>query len=218
MGYDLCSSRNWFGDFIYEPIVPMADCFYVGFDDFLRDNRRVDLIFRRGRTRLASTNSAIYGNSLDSEPWSVEIMDDLPADAKPSQPSRPAWLGQLPMMVGGGIISIVVAGAIAFSGRVITSGENAAAVAVQIQQLIEHNKTEESLFRDMLVKQGELYTRREAQADREASERRFQELANRISDLGRRIEILETSFRFIQQQQMLLEQRPTPTVPPNPRR
>lgn len=124
------------------------------------------------------------------------------------------WHDQIPLAIITIIISIITAGAIGLGGRVISGGETSAVLSTQVAQLVDQLKTvgsqnqgQDAILREILVKQGELYTRREAQADREASERRFLGVETRIAELTRRIEVLETNLQFMQQQQVLERQQ-----------
>jgi hypothetical protein len=104
----------------------------------------------------------------------------------------------VPSMVAGGI-GLGVTLALTVGGRLVSGGETSAVLTSQVAALLDDNKTQNKLLQDLLVKTGDLYTRREAQADREAAERRFQSMEARLGDLGRRLETLETGYRFIQQ-------------------
>lgn len=105
------------------------------------------------------------------------------------------WL----LLIAGGIVSIVVAVLISFGGRVVNGGETTAILTAQVNLLLEGDKEQRRMLQDLTVKMGDLYTRREAQADREAAERRFQSIENTQRDFGHRLEALETGLRYFQQ-------------------
>lgn len=120
--------------------------------------------------------------------------------------SSRVWRGQIGLLVLGGLITLVVSVAISTGGRVISGGETSAELRVQVGQLIKQNDDlkkgnddQNKLLMELSRQAGNLYTRDEARADREAMERRFQSMEGRIGDLSRRLEIVEANQRFMQQ-------------------
>ncbi len=102
-------------------------------------------------------------------------------------------------VIAGGLVSVMAATAISFGSRVVTGGETSAVLTNQVAEIKEDSKESKKLLQDLLIKAGSLYTRAEAQVDREAAERRFQSMEGRIDNLGRRIETLEGNYRMMQQ-------------------
>ncbi len=130
-----------------------------------------------------------------------------PSDEHPNRPvyisglvdrnveGRSWWLP----VIAGGLVSVMAATAISFGSRVVTGGETSAVLTAQVSEMREDGKESKRLLQDLLIKAGSLYTRAEAQTDREAAERRFQSMEGRIDTLGRRIETLENNYRMMQQ-------------------
>lgn len=110
-----------------------------------------------------------------------------------------SWKDYLIPALAGGIVMLLATIAINF-GSTVYSGENrsAAVLTERIAGIAEDVKEQKRLTQDILMKASDLYTRREAQADREAAERRFQSMEGRLADVTRRLETMETAQRFMQ--------------------
>lgn len=128
-------------------------------------------------------------------------MTDTP-DKDISNTAKP-WSEKLWLVAAGIIVALSVYLVQQTAGGIVSSDKTSAVLATQLQSLredIKDQNTEQKdvkkMLQDILSKQ---YTREEARADREAAERRFQSLEGRISDLGRRLETVETAQRFMQQ-------------------
>lgn len=107
--------------------------------------------------------------------------------------TRPkSWRDFTVPAIASGVVGVIVAVSIAFGGRVVTGGETSAVLTTQVASLLDENKEQRKILQDITAKLGNVYTREEARADREASERRFQSMEGRISDLARRLDALET--------------------------
>lgn len=107
--------------------------------------------------------------------------------------TRPkSWRDYTVPAIASGIVALIVAGSMAFGSRVVSGGETSAVLTTQVASLLDENKEQRKLLQEITVKLGNVYTREEARADREASERRFQSMESRISDLSRRLDALET--------------------------
>lgn len=111
-------------------------------------------------------------------------------------------------VIAGGVVTVMAAAAIAFGTQVVTGDKTAAVLSIQVSEIKEDSKESRKLLQDLILKTASLYTRGEAQVDREAAERRFQSMEGRIGDLGRRIEALETNYRLMQQ--MILDRSTSP--------
>lgn len=97
--------------------------------------------------------------------------------------------------IASAIVALIVGIASTFGGRVMAGSDTSIRLTAQIERLLDDNKDQNGQLKDQSAslkdingKLGELYTRREAQADREAFERRFQSLELRLADLTRQIE------------------------------
>lgn len=110
-----------------------------------------------------------------------------------------SWKDYFIPALAGGIVMLLATLAINF-GSAVYSGDNrsSAVLTERIAGIAEDLKEQKKLSQDILMKTSDLYTRREAQADREAAERRFQSLEGRLADVTRRLETMETAQRFLQ--------------------
>lgn len=108
------------------------------------------------------------------------------------------WYGQIPLISATAIISAIAAIGMNFGGKIVSSGETSAVLTAQMQILVDSRKDDNRLLQDLTLKASELYTRREAQTDRDAAERRFTSMEGRINEIGKRLETVESNQRFME--------------------
>lgn len=89
-------------------------------------------------------------------------MSEPAADRRNDEKSVKTWRDQIPLLFAGGIVSIAVAGTVAFGGRVMAGGEATAILNAQVQQLLDavreqhrEDKDQRQLLQDMTVKLGD---------------------------------------------------------------
>ena len=106
------------------------------------------------------------------------------------------------MLLAGGIVTILVAAAVNFGGRVMTGSETAAVLTTQVETILTRTNELSKISQDMLAKQ---YTREDARADREIFNRQLANLDMRIADIGkqvgdtsRRMDLVEANQRMQQ--------------------
>jgi hypothetical protein len=111
------------------------------------------------------------------------------------------------------IAGLLIAGCIAFGGTVLSGSTTNAVLTAKVDQIfdqnkaqVEQNRTQDSLLRDILFKQGNLPTREEVQRWQESVERRFQSVEARIDSGTRRIEAIEGQLRAVEQNQRITQQ------------
>ncbi len=106
------------------------------------------------------------------------------------------------MLLAGGIVTLLVAAAVNFGGRVMTGSETSAVLTNQVETLLTRTNEINKISQDMLAKQ---YTRDDARADREIFNRQLANLEARIADIGkqvgetnRRMDLVEANLRMQQ--------------------
>lgn len=113
-------------------------------------------------------------------------------DESGARTAESVWTSKFTLLLTGALItfmlSVVATVIYATGGRIVAGGETSAVLTAQVSQIVDQNRVQDSLLRQIL---GQQYTRDEARADREAVERRFQSMELRLSELGRRIEAVE---------------------------
>jgi hypothetical protein len=87
--------------------------------------------------------------------------------------------------IAGILVAIISAAATSFGTRAMTGGDTSIRLSAQVERILDDNKDQTKQLTDILSKVADLYTRREAQADREAFERRFQSIESRLTDVSR---------------------------------
>lgn len=132
--------------------------------------------------------------------------------SKDDRDARP-WSNQIPAYITIAVIGGLVTAGFAFGAQMLNTDKTTSVVVAKVERIEKQNDTQESLLRDIIKAQAAAYTREEARADRDAAERRFQNLDARISELSRgqsetwrRIEALETRYM----QQSLIDRQAPP--------
>lgn len=124
--------------------------------------------------------------------------DDQPRrEYAAERPDTPSRANQILLLFAAAIISGVMTIAINAGGKFVAGGENSAVLTDRVQQILDVTKDHTRALQQILITNSSLYTRDEARADREATERRFQSMDTRFAELTRRLETLETVIRLI---------------------
>ncbi len=120
-------------------------------------------------------------------------------------PVKKSWFDQLPLIVATAIIGLMFTVGQNFGSRISTTTDKTIELNAVVQQIGEDLKEQRSEAKEsrtnqqnMILKLNDLYTRSEAQRDREEFSRKFAALESQVNIINGRLDRTDNTIRMLQ--------------------